>query len=76
MTIQISSTSVSRILPNQSSNQIPKKTQSSLQRLLEKGPSGGDIGAIIASKTIVSETETSMRAQANTSKDVALALLD
>ena len=76
MTINISSTSISRILPNQQNNSVSKNPHSSLQRLLEKGSSGGDIGAIIASKTIMNETETSMRAQANTSKDVALALLD
>lgn len=76
MTINISSTSVTRILPNQQNNSVNKKTHVSLQRLLEKGSNGGDIGAIIASKTIMNETATSMRAQANTSRDVALALLD
>jgi len=75
MTINISSTSVSRILPQNINTDVARNSQKSLKRLLENGANGGEVGALIAKKSIVNQAETSMRAQANTSKDVALALL-
>ena len=76
MSLIISSTSVTRFPQQKLNTEPPSNPQRSLDRLIEKGEPGGEVGALIAKTTIVNQAEVSLKAQANASHDVALSLLD
>jgi hypothetical protein len=76
MSLMISSTSIARLQQPATPKEPPANAQRSLERLIEKGETGGEVGALIAKTTILNQAEISLRAQANTSSDVALSLLD
>jgi hypothetical protein len=76
MSLIISSTSITRFPQQKLTTETPSNPQRSLDRLIEKGETGGEVGALIAKTTIVNQAEVSLKAQANASHEVALSLLD
>jgi hypothetical protein len=76
MTLPITQTITSRPtqLPS-ASRPTEIKDDTPFSHLLRSKETGGSVAAIIAKNSILTQTEKSLKVQANTSSDVALALL-
>jgi hypothetical protein len=76
MTPEITQSPINRNTLTQLRNlQLSPKDDAPLSHLLRSKDNAGDVAAIIAKNSILTQTEKSMKVQANTSREVALALL-